>query len=254
MPVYDAILPAGGRIPDVFASRAGTNVKALIRFGNETILERTIRALKETELVGRVVVIGGPDVRSAAKPIADVVLEEERTGPENILKGLKHLLASSNPPKKVLVVTTDLPFLTKELIACYIAQCPLDKDISVPLISKAEWLQAFPNSTATFAKLADGEWTIGGAYLIDAGALQSAMPQIEKVFQNRKSVPGMAKLLGPKFLFKFVTKTLTVPDVENKIVSMLGCSGAAIRNAPTALAYDIDDLEDYEYALTRVAP
>jgi hypothetical protein len=33
---------------------------------------------------------------------------------------------------------------------------------------------------------------------------------------------------------------------------MLGCSGAAIRNAPTELAYDIDDLEDYEYATKQV--
>ena len=253
MPVYDAILPAGGRIPPPFATRAGTEVKALIRIGNETILQRTIRVLRETGLIGRIVVIGGKEVEFAAKGSADEVLTEAKSGPENILKGLKHLLSQPNPPQKVFVITTDLPFLTKELITNYITRCPAERDICVPLISKAEWLEAFPNSTATFAKLADGEWTIGGAYLIDVKALESAMPQIERVFQNRKSVLGMAKLLGPKFLLKFLTKTLTVPDVEQKIENMLACSGAAIRNAPTALAYDIDDIEDYEYALTRTA-
>jgi GTP:adenosylcobinamide-phosphate guanylyltransferase len=254
VPVFDAILPAGGKIPEPFAGRAGTDVKALIKFGEETILHRTVRVLRDTGVIGRIVVIGGDKVRADASSVADSVLEEANSGPENILKGLKYLLALPDPPSKVFVITTDLPFLTAELLKTYIALCPANKDISVPLVSKAEWVEAYPNSSATFAKLADGDWTIGGAYLIDVKALESAMPEIEKVFQNRKSILGMAKLLGPKFLIKFVTKTLTVQDVEQKIASMLGCTGAAIRNSPTALAYDIDDIEDYEYALTQTMP
>jgi hypothetical protein len=181
------------------------------------------------------------------------LLQEAATGPLNILKGLRHLLGLDNPPKKVLVLTTDLPFVSAEILNAFFDLCPADRDICVPLISKVQWERRFPDSTATFARLSDGYWTLGGAYLIDVQALENAMPQVERVFVNRKSVLGMAKLLGPKFLFKFLVKSLNVPDVEAKIESMLNCTGRAVPDAPTELAYDIDDVEDYEYALKQFA-
>jgi len=250
---FDAILPAGGRIGPELAQRVGTDVKALIKFEGKSILASTIESLQASGLISRTIVIGGDEVRQEASKLADEVLSEGSSGPDNILKGLKHLLASPNPPSKVFVITTDLPFVTPDTIRKYVAQCPEHRDICVPLINRKDWDAQYPNSTATFAKLQDGSWTTGCAYLIDVEALESAMPQIDRVFQNRKSIFGMAKLLGPKFLFKFVTKTLNVPDVEQKIQHMLGCTGAAIRNAPTELAYDIDDLEDYEYAAGVIA-
>ena len=154
MPVFDAILPAGGKIPEPFAGRAGTDVKALIKFGEETILHRTVRVLRDTGVIGRIVVIGGDKVRADASSVADSVLEEANSGPENILKGLKYLLALPDPPSKVFVITTDLPFLTAELLKTYIALCPANKDISVPLVSKAEWVEAYPNSSARCSKTA----------------------------------------------------------------------------------------------------
>lgn len=248
MPTFDAILPAGGRIDPPFASQVGTDVKALIEFGSKTILERTLEALGETGRVGRKIVIGGEEVQQHVDGLADKVLPEGASGPDNILRGLKYLLAEPDPSPKVLVVTTDLPFLTSAIVNRYLDQCPDDRDVCVPLISRDEYFERFPNSTATFVGLSDGSWTSGGAFLIDVGSLESAMPQIERVFKNRKSVVGMARLLGPRFLFKFMMKSLSVPDLEVKIQSMLGCTGAAIRSAPTELAYDIDDLTDYEYA------
>lgn len=253
MPTYDAILPAGGRIDADFAAKVGTDVKALIKIGDQTILERTLSALDGTGRIGRTIVIGGDEVQIHADGKASHVVPEGSTGPENILKGLKFLLGQPDPPHKVFLITTDLPFMTAGIIARFIDACPKERDICIPLVSRDEWFALYPNSPATFATLGDGSWTSGGAFLMDVQALQRVMPRIEQVFNNRKSVFGMAKLLGPAFLFRYITKKLTVPDLEVKIQSMIGCSGAAVRNAPTELAYDIDALDDYEYACARFA-
>ncbi len=253
MTTYDAILPAGGTIDPDFAKEVGTDVKALIKFGDETILERTLRVLKESGQVGRTVVIGGETLRnSEAAKKADVLLPEGKSGPDNILRGLTALLESPNPPDKVLVVTTDLPFLTPQIVNDFIAACPTDKDICVPLVSKSQYQARFPNSTATFVPLKDDVWTTGCIYLMDVKALAGARVHMEKIFANRKSKLGMARLLGPGFLIKFLMKSLTVRDVEQKIQVLLGCSGAAVRNTPPELAYDIDFMDDYEYALTQL--
>ncbi len=84
---------------------------------------------------------------------------------------------------------------------------------------------------------------------MDVKALEKAMPHLEQIFKVRKSKVGMAKLLGPVFLYKFLRKQLTVPMVEAKIKQILGCSGAPVLNCAPELSYDIDDFEDYEYAM-----
>ncbi len=248
MPTYDVILPAGGRVSPELAQESGTDVKALIRFGDETILARTLRVLRESGLARRIVVIGGDAAQAEAKAHGAQALPEASTGPENILNGLKWLRSQPDPPKRVMVVTTDLPFLESAVLQRFVDLCPDDRAITVPLISRKEWEARFPGSTAMFVTLGDGQWTTGCAYLIDAEALERSMPQIEKVFAQRKSKMGMVKLLGPVFAVRYLRKTLTVDQIEAKIQSMLGCSGAAVRGAPPELAYDIDDVEDLAFA------
>src|SRR5580658_5970061 len=100
--------------------------------------------------------------------------------------------------------------------------------------------------------LKDESYTSGGAFLMEPQALRRAMPMIDRLFANRKSKIGMARLLGPALLFKYLSKTITIDDVERKALSLLGIKGKALRDAPPELAYDIDDLEDYEYAVSRL--
>lgn len=62
----------------------------------------------------------------------------------------------------------------------------------------------------------------------------------------------MAKLLGPGFVLKWLTKRLTLVDVEAKIMNVLGCSGAAVTGSAPELAFDIDYKDDYDYAVSHV--
>lgn len=245
----DAILPAGGRLDPATAQAAGCDVKALIEIGGESILERTVRALRESGRVRRIVVIGPPELRGhPACAGADAVLDEAATGPDNIFLGVDYLAAQPDALDTMLVVTTDLPFLDASVVNRYLDLCPPERGFCVPLISHAEFTARFPEATATFVSLRDGEWTAGCMYAASVSALRAARPHIERVFEQRKSKMGMAKLLGFGFVVGYLTKTLTVQSVENKVKSLLNCDGAAIAGSPPELAYDIDDLEDYRYA------
>jgi GTP:adenosylcobinamide-phosphate guanylyltransferase len=253
MPTYDAILPAGGKIDAEFAKVVGTNNKALIRLEGKTILGRTLDALSDTGMVKSTIVIGPEVVRNHPEALsATYRLEPGETGPDNIYLGLNQLLAEPNPPQKVLVVTTDLPFLTAEVIRGFIESCPLDKDICVPLVRASDYRKRFPGTEATFVKLRDDVWTTGCLYVMDVQALRKAKPHIDRVFLNRKSKMGMARMLGPAFVLKWLTKRLTLVDVEAKIMNVLGCSGAAIPDSAPELAFDIDYIEDYYFAVKHI--
>lgn len=248
--LLDVIIPAGGEIDEAFARVVGVKNKALIPIDGTPVISRTIDALRATGMVDRIVVVTSKELLD--NPImkrADIVLNEGKSGPENIFRALDELLKSKNPPEKVAIVTSDLPFLTPEAIRDFIQLCPDGKDFCVPLIEQEDFLECFPSAQATFVRLRDGIYTTGCMYVATCKGLQTALHHIEQVFQRRKSKLGMARLLGFGFVFKLLTRSLTVTMVEAKVCSILGCKGVAVPNSPAELAFDIDYIEDYQYAI-----
>jgi GTP:adenosylcobinamide-phosphate guanylyltransferase len=249
---FDAILPAGGTLDAEFAAKVGTSSKALIEVGGQTVLRRTIEAVRAGS-PRRVVVAGTEEV--VAHPdsdLADLKVPSGHSGPDSILKGLNDLLALPNPPDRVLIVTTDLPFITGDAVRSFLEKCPESAAVCVPLLTAPEFLAMFPGSRSLYMPLKDGDWTAGCAYLMDVAAYRKALPDLEHLFQVRKSKIGMVKMLGLRFLIKFLTKTLTVEDVEAKILQMLQCQGKAVLHSAPELAYDIDNYEEYVYARERM--
>ncbi len=250
MATFDAIVPAGGRLSDAFSKVVGTRSKGLIRFDGRSILDRTIAALRDSGSVRRIVLVGPTEVaESAEAEKADTTVREGASGPENISRGLNFLLSNGPAPERVLVCTCDLPFITSDSVKKFLALCPDDKDICVPLISEEHFGDAFPQAPATFLKLQDGTYTTGCLYNMRLEALKRAMTHIERLFQRRKSKIGMARLLGGRFVWLMLTKRLMVSDIEHKVRELIGCTGAAIAGSPPELAFDVDYIEDYHYAV-----
>ena len=181
----------------------------------------------------------------------DAIVPAGPSLPNNILLGVKELLAMEDPPERLLIVTTDLPFVTDKSLAAFLDLCPPDADFCGALVSAESYLDRFPGSNSTWAKLKDGRFTLGGVYLARTEALRKAMPEIERVIAVRKSVTGMAPLLGPGFLMKLMTRGLTVAAIEAKVGEILNMKVVAVRDSPAELAFDIDEIDDYQYALAN---
>lgn len=248
----DAILPAGGRIRGRFAAEAGAELKALIEIGGRAVLGRTLGVLRATGRVGKVVVVGPDEISAhAAARWADAALPEGgRSAPANILRGLEWLYQANGGrhAERVLVVTTDLPFLTPEAINRFLDACPAQVDVCVPLIRRNEFEERFPGHRIRFVRLRDGWWMIGCAFLVKPETVINARPLVEKVFAARKNYLGMARLLGISCIVRFITGRLTVSQIEERCREMLGCTGRGVRNCPPELVFDIDYPADYRYA------
>ncbi len=264
VPVFDAVLPAGGRIAGSFAQEAGAQIKALIALGGRTLLERTIDALRDTGRIGRIVVIGPDELRNhAATRAADAVLPEAESGPANIFRGLQWLSQQSDKlpngaqtnalqeAHRVLVVTTDLPFLTAQAINGFLEACPATAEVCVPIIRREAFEACFPDSCGFYVRLRDGEWTMGCAFLLNAPALTRNRLHIERIFEARKSQLAMARLLGPLFIARFLCGRLEVAHIQARCESVLGCTGHAVLGCAPELAFDIDQPEEFRLAVAH---
>jgi len=245
---FDVLLPAGGTLKPVDAEAFGTPYKSLAKVGGKTVLRQTFDAVTALGNVRRVVLAGEQEVLDHPDAAgATDKLPGGNSGPQTILNGLEALTAH-DAADFILIVTTDLPFIKTQHLADFLKRCG-NQELAVPVITSTEFAARFPGTTNTYIRLADGLWTAGCAYRVDSEAFRRALPHIEKAFDQRKSPIGMAKLLGPMFALRFLLGQLTVPQVLGKVESIIGCSGEAVYGCAPELAYDLDDKEDYEYAI-----
>lgn len=250
MSTYDLIVPAGGRLDEEFAKVVATHSKGLIKFDGRSILERILTAFHESGAVRRTVVVGSTEVlESADAAPADARLREGSTGPESIFRGLDYLIENGPVSDRILICTCDLPFITADVVKQFLALCNEAKDFCVPLIAEEDFAESYPQATATFVGLRDGVFTTGCLYNVRPEAFQRAIHHVDRLFVNRKSKLGMARVLGMRFVLQLLTKRLTIKDVEDKVMELLNCSGQAVADSPPELAYDVDYIEDYHYAL-----
>ena len=257
----DVILPAGGRIAGEFAAEAGAEIKALITLNGQSVLERLVRALRDTGRVRRIVIIGPESL--AEHPVAgqvEGVVPEGDSGPENFFRGLDWLAAHEPEPerpvrqeRRVLLMATDLPFVTAEAICAFLDACPPDGDICLPIIRREAFQARFPGSVNQYTVLRDGAWTMGCAFLVNPSALRQNRIHIERVFAARKSQPAMARLLGLEFIARFLFGRLDVAHIERRCAQILGCRGRAVHGCPPELAFDIDLPGEYRYAAQQAA-
>jgi 2-C-methyl-D-erythritol 4-phosphate cytidylyltransferase len=253
----DVILPAAGRISGAFAQEAGAEIKTLIQLDGKTVLERTISILRATEGIGKIVVVGPNELASQSSAQgADAVLPEGGpSGTDNIFHGMEWLYRANGNQhaERVLILTTDLPFITPEAIAGFIKSCPAEMDICVPVIERAQFKSRFPEIDIFNVPLRDGRWSIGCVFLLNPKAIAAHRAIINKVFAARKSPVAMARLLGPMFIFRYLFRRLTVAHIEKRCQYLLRCSACGIKHCAPELAFDIDGPVEFRYAVQHYA-
>ncbi len=251
MEKFDVILPAGGAFKGPLADQTQVPHKTLLAPFGETLLQTGIKAILESGRANRIAVPGEGCVHDQLRETDFRLVPGGTTGPGTILNGLRALRQNGPLTDRLLLVTTDLPFIEARHINEFVDRAPKTADLAVAVCNSSEFEVVFPNSTNTYVKLNDGQWTVGGVFLVKAEPFERAISHLESVFINRKSVLGMVRLLGPKFLLQFALRRVGVEDVIRKVESILGCSGAAVYKSAPELAFDIDDVEDYEYAIAH---
>ncbi len=248
----DALLPAGGRVAGEFEQRAGEAIKALITFNGTSILESTIRALAAVESIGKIVVVGPPPTHFIAiESGATVTLDEVETGSANILRGMEWLQSHPDSANRVLVVTTDMPFLTTAAVSEFLNACPKHKDICVPVVERTAFERVYPGLIRTDSHLADGWFRLGGLFLLDPATLLRNRAHLEQVFAARKSNIKMARMVGLSTILCYLTRRLTSDDIVRRAGKILHCTGAVVKNAAPEIGFDIDLVDEYVYALSR---
>lgn len=242
---YAAVITAGGRVDGEFADLLGTPVKALAPFEKATFLQITIDAIRGAG-IEHIAVVGGAEVRAACSGCVERCIDESAEGAQNLRRAL-HAWSSDVP---LLYLTSDMPFITAQTLRTFLERIPQDT-LVLPLAEGEDFDRRFPGAPPFGVTLAGERVVNGGAFVIPPHAHDRIERFAMQFFDARKSVWRMARLTGPGLLLQFAVRRLGITQLEKHARRLLGVPALALRNAPPELAYDVDVLDEYRYAVAH---
>ena len=242
----DAIVLAGGPLDDIARLQPGAPNKAFVRIDGVTLVGRVLRALRGSREIGRIVVVAPPSL-AGHSDLAPA--DELRPDGVRITESLRSGLAGFAPDEAVLVVASDMPVLTPEIVEDFVARLSaLDADVVYGCVEKSTHLRRFPDVPHTWARMRDGTFCGGGIVGIKPRALPMLERFIERLGAARKQPFRLASLFGWDMLARFTLGRLSIAAAEARASKILGAPVRALVSPYPETAVNVDRVSDVALA------
>ena len=215
---------------------SGVSWRAELEIQGERMVDRVVRAVAP---FGPLVIVGGPSVEGAK--FVD--------GGSKFVDSLRNgLAAASGDP--ILIVTSDVPFLTTRSVEDFLDRCDPVADFCYPVVRAEACEGQFPGVRRTTLRTRDGEFTGGNIALVRRGFIESSMARVEAAYEARKSPVRLASILGwgllARILFaKMAPGTVTLGGLEKSVGRFLQASVRAVPTDFAEIGTDVDSFPQY---------
>lgn len=255
--MVDVVVLAGGRNSAEMAAATGVENRALTPLGARTMLDYVTSALREAPSLGEIYVVGdvpaGPNYRN---------VKGGETLLDNLMAGLRAAAAGGSEGDRVLISTSDIPFLTPEAVEDFLRRAVQSgADLCCSYVPVDLCYARFPDMKRTAVKLREGRLTLGNLMLVNPRFLRTHQETIARAYAARKSPVQVARMLGGSLLTRlllaqFVAPSLlTVGALEQSVSRLLGGGARAvgIRSEYPEIGTDVDKPADVAIARRLLA-
>jgi GTP:adenosylcobinamide-phosphate guanylyltransferase len=227
----DAIVTAGG-IPlpeDPLYPYTEGHSKALLDVAGKPMIQWVLDALSTAQRVDNVIIIGmsANSGVTCSKPV--YYLPNEGRMLANIVAGVYKSLQLTPETQHVLIVSSDIPALTGEMVDWLVTEIEKDPgDIHYGVIPREVMEKRFPDSRRTWTHLKGMD--VCGAD-INATHVSMATEHLdtwEGLIGNRKSPLKQAASIGLGTLFLMLLRRLTLNDLVTRVSAQIGIRGKAV--------------------------
>lgn len=254
----DAVVLAGAinRIPLFPGGKPGR--KALVELHGRPLIATVLDALRAAPEVGRVFVVGAPEVLEYAAQWSEVTGVAER---ESLLANAEAGLEAAGS-EWVLFCNPDQPLLRSPMIDHFLDAAERRKPTSDFVTSwvRRESLGRYVEGEHKLANFADGDYAHGNLFLIrrQLRELTELSRRLNNLYAARKSNVKFAWALGPKLFMTFLKAKINgrLPSLAETLEIVgkhFGIRIGAVVGWEPEIALDIDEPEDYAAAERHLA-
>ncbi len=247
----NAIVLAGGPSDAVAALTAGAANKAFVPIAGTTLVERTLRALRDVPRVGHITVVA-PAVTHELPALA--LADERRVDGARMIDSLRSGSAGCAPDEIVIVAASDLPVLTRAAIDEFIDLVrQRDLDIGYACLARRYHDACCAYIPHTWARMRDGQFCGGGLTALKPRALPRLANVLDALGAARKAPLRLAGVLGWDILARFALGQLSIAAAETRASALLQAPVGAICCTHPEIAVNVDRPADIALAERFIA-
>jgi len=246
------LILAGGRITPEMATVAppGITNRALLPLNGRPMLEYVLDAVRGGLTGAERLIIAGDGLPVS---YAGTRIPGGTSLVDTLLNGVAELAPSED---RLFVFTADIPFLTPQAVEDFAQQAAElgDAQFVYPIVDAAASRAAFPGMKRTTLRVAEGEFTGGNVVMLDPAFLRQNEALLRHAYSQRKSVVGLARLLGTGTLARLLASRvapslLPITYLETAVGRVLGGAIArAVISPYPEIGADVDRPEDVAVA------
>lgn len=251
---YDTVILAGGESSSDLKKMAPYDNEALIIVGNYPMIYYVYRALRASAKIDKIIVSGPIDALKNILPRDEKLLfvEGGSNAMDSFARAVK-VLEATEISTKVLVLPTDIPFISTEAIEDFLARCEeTDDDFYYPVTCREVNEAKFPGVQRTYVRLQEGVVTGGNLFLIRSELIERCLEMGVKLVERRKNPLAMAQLFGFGLVWKYITRRLSIEMAEKRFYQALGIRGKGIISPYAEVGVDVDKPSDLKLAQERL--
>ncbi|NLJ86153.1 MAG: NTP transferase domain-containing protein [Firmicutes bacterium] len=241
----DAVVLAGARNTGRLREVDGSFYEASIQIAGRPMVYYVLDALAAVPEIRRIVVAAPPGAfqgdwqgKVSFVPAGDSLMDNIRIG-----------MNALDTDAKVLIVTSDIPLLNPGAVSDFIQRCQeREADIYYPIISRQANDREFPGVQRTYVRLREGVFTGGNMALISPKVIQAYQPMIEQAIAMRKKPWQLSRLLGVRFILKYILKQLSIEEIESRVEDVLQFRGVGVISPYPQVGIDVDKPSDLQLA------
>jgi GTP:adenosylcobinamide-phosphate guanylyltransferase len=252
----NVVVLAGGKNSTEMQAVTGVKNRALTPLGDRAMLDYVTLALSDASSVGSIYVVGDVPASNHYQ-----VVTGEKTLLDNLLAGINAAQAEK-PQERVLVSTSDIPFLTAESVEDFVNRAiESGGDLCCSYVPVSLCYAKYPDMKRTAIKVKEGQMTLGNLMLVNPRFLLAHHETISRAYAARKSPLQIAQMLGFGMLARLLLAQLLSPSLltlgmlEQSVSRLLGHEARAvgIESAYPEIGTDVDRPDDVALARRLLA-
>lgn len=240
--MFNAVVLAGSPNTGPLKDCSRAENEALIEIGSRYMVEYVVETLLQSSFISDVIVVGPKkELTRVLQQPRVIVAEGGGTAIENLQAGLRNLKTDA----PVLIATSDIPLLTVEAVEDFINLCRnRQADVYYPIVPREAIEERLPDVERTYVNLQEGVFTGGNLFLVNPSIVDKCATLAQIIVNLRKSPIRLCRLLGLKFIFKFMLKQLSLPEVEEKVSKLFDITAVSVITRYPEIGVDVDKPSD----------
>lgn len=242
----DALVLAGTKNTDKIENHSELSNKSLLMLNNIPMIEYVIDALNQAEEIKNIVVVGPLELSQYIERKVTRIIESTASIIDNIKIGIDYI----HNDDKIILLTSDIPLINGEIIDRFIRKCQkYEAFLYYPFILKENILEKYPDTIRSYAALKEGIFCGGNMVIFSPSLFEKNKDLMFDLYEKRKSIYKYVSLLGLKFIFKYLLKSLAIKEIESRAAEIVGYPVKGIIVDDPEIMIDLDKLSDYELIL-----